>query len=220
MKDFYKNNKLSILGSICGILAIIIFVAIISPSEVGETTETTAISDETTTSVEEETTANVLENETETVAEPQTTQIDYEGPTNVTTATFEHTVNLIGCSWGDFIITLEEFELICTTVFCEAGNQDIETQYMVALTILNRYKSGFADSIRDVIYYENAYAVTNWSDFENRGWTEQVEMAVQYALDENYHPLNMYYFRTDYYHTFDGAIDYMQSDDLYFSTSE
>ena len=89
---------------------------------------------------------------------------------------------------------------------------------MVCLTILNRYKTGYADSIREVIYQDGAYAVTQWVDFENRGWTEQVEMAVQYALDVNEHPRDMYYFRTDFYHNF--AENYMKSGDLYFSTQK
>ena len=87
-------------------------------------------------------------------------------------------VELIYCEWGDFYLTTDEYNLICTTVFCESGNQDFDTQVMVCLTILNRYVDGFADNIREVIYQKNAYAVTGWAYFEERGWTKQVEDAV------------------------------------------
>lgn len=111
----------------------------------------------------------------------------------------------------------EEKDLLCRTVYCEAGNQSIETQEMVALTILNRLESDkFPDTLHDVIYQKNQYEVTTWSGFENYGWTEQVEQAVENALIENRHSLDMYYFRNGYYHSF--GVQYMQSGDLYFNT--
>lgn len=122
--------------------------------------------------------------------------------------------------WLDMEISKEEFELLCRTTYCEAGNQDLETQTMVCLTILNRYANNnikaFQGSIRDIVYGKNAYQVTTWSDFESRTWTEQVEMAVKNAMAYNNHPSDMYYFRTEHYHTF--GQPYMVSGDLWFST--
>ena len=115
------------------------------------------------------------------------------------------------------LLNKEERELLCRTVYCEAGNQSIETQEMVALTILNRLESDkFPDTLHDVIYQKNQYEVTTWSGFENYGWTEQVEQAVENSLIENRHPSDMYYFRNGYYHSF--GVPYMQSGDLYFNT--
>lgn len=122
------------------------------------------------------------------------------------------------CSWADIILSEDEMNLLRTTVYCEAGNQDLDTQVMVALTVLNRLNAGYAEDIRGVIYAENAYAVTKWSNFEDRGWTEQVKNAVDIALSVNEHPDTMFYFRTEYYHKFQGAINYVKSGDLYFST--
>lgn len=120
------------------------------------------------------------------------------------------------CEWLDTEISQEDFELLCRTTFCEAGNQDFETQKMVCLTILNRLKSNrFPDTIHDVVYSKNAYEVTMWSDFESKEWTEQVESAVLSALEENSHPEDMFYFRTEHFHTF--GENYIKSDDLYFS---
>lgn len=118
--------------------------------------------------------------------------------------------------WLNCNVSQEDFELLCRTTFCEAGNQDFETQKMVCLTILNRLKSNrFPDTIHDVVYGRNAYEVTTWADFESKEWTEQVEKAVLSALEENSHPGDMFYFRTEHFHTFGES--YIKSDDLYFS---
>lgn len=120
------------------------------------------------------------------------------------------------CEWLGTFISQEDFELLCRTTFCEAGNQDFETQKMVCLTILNRVKSEkFPYTIHDVVYGRNAYEVTTWDDFESKEWAEQVEMAVISALNENNHPSDMFYFRTEHFHTF--GKNYIKSDDLYFS---
>ena len=125
--------------------------------------------------------------------------------------------NSLYCQWGNFTLTQDEFELLCTTVYCEAGNQDMQTQTMVALTVLNRLESEiFPNTITEVIYEPEAYSVTRWRGFESYGWTEQVENAVYDALKENCFAKDMYYFRTKHYHTF--GQPYMKWGDLWFST--
>ena len=122
------------------------------------------------------------------------------------------------CAWADIVLNKSELDLLRTTVYCEAGNQSLETQYMAALTILNRLADGYASDLRGVIYQKGAFAVTKWSNFEQRGWTEQVEQAVEMALQTNEHPRNMYYFRDSYYHSF--ANNYKCSGSMYFSTQK
>lgn len=125
----------------------------------------------------------------------------------------------IPCAWSDISISPEDFSLICTTVYCEAGNQSIETQIMTALTILNRLSAeDYPDTVKEVIYQDNQYSVTEWTGFLHYGWTGSVEQAVTYALEVNGHPKDMYFFRTKHYHEF--GQPYMISDDLYFSTSD
>ena len=125
----------------------------------------------------------------------------------------------IPCAWSDITITLSDFELMCRTVYCEAGNQPIETQIMAALTILNRLSSeNYPDTVTEVIYQDSQYSVTEWPDFDQYGWTSSVEQAVTYALEVNEHPGDMYYFRTDHYHPF--GQPYTVSGDLYFSTQQ
>ncbi len=143
-------------------------------------------------------------------ADPVPVEVEVKEVEVVEQASTEETVCRI-------LLNKEERELLCRTVYCEAGNQSIEVQEMVALTILNRLESDkFPDTLHDVIYQKNQYEVTTWSGFENYGWTEQVEQAVENALIENRHPSDMYYFRNGYYHSF--GVPYMQSGGLYFST--
>ena len=123
------------------------------------------------------------------------------------------------CEWGDFYLSEDDYKLLLTTTFCESGGEPSETQYMVALTILNRVVAGMGgDTVRDIVYAKNAFSVIHWKDFENRGWTDKVEKSVQKALKENPHPRNMYYFRTGHYHSW--AKDYKKSGDVYFSTKK
>lgn len=123
------------------------------------------------------------------------------------------------CQWGDFYLTEDDYKLLLTTTFCESGGEPAETQYMVALTILNRLVAGMGgDTIRDVVYAKNAFSVVRWKDFENRGWTERVEQSVQKALETNPHPRNMYYFRTGHYHSW--AKNYKKVGKVYFSTKK
>lgn len=137
--------------------------------------------------------------------------------TEVESENTEETTNDYYCAWGDFSLTQEEYNLLLTTVYCESGNQPLETQTLTALVILNRLADNrFPNNLHDVIYAKGAFSVTRWKDFENKGWTEQVEKAVQSALAENNHPRDMFYFRTGHYHSW--AVDYMKSGKVYFST--
>lgn len=170
---------------------------------------------------------------TDTSLEPVTTSIISEGhldyvevdevgcsiPESTTPYEYINSEMKVPCVWGGFELSLDEYYLLCTTVFCESGNQDIECQIMTCLTILNRIRSDeFPDTLREVIYQQGAYEVTHWKNFEHRGWTEQVEMAVTYALESNEYPPTMYWFRTGHFHNF--ATPYMQCGAHYFSYKE
>ena len=124
------------------------------------------------------------------------------------------------CYWGNILLSRQELELLYTTVYCEAGNQSVATQAMVAQTILNRMISDtYPDTLEEVIYQPGQFEVTEWPDFEDRGWTEQVERAVELALDSKLHPAKMLYFRSgDSYHSF--GQPYMKSGDMYFTLAE
>ena len=121
------------------------------------------------------------------------------------------------CKWGDFKLNQEEFELFLTTVFCESGGEKYDTQFAVACTILNRiYGPHHEDDMKGVIYAKNAFSVTKWPNFEERGWTESVKQACLDALEENPFPRDMYYFRINHYHKF--GKPYKKIGKVYFST--
>ena len=228
MKKFKEFIKKLIENKFEDILAFLLFlliaVAIIALNSLGygdmlkEDATTTAITttvEVTTAAVEENTTVNV---EAPAPSEPT-------GQVSISNVGFSEVIEEmptdfeIGiCAWADIVLDKSELDLLRTTVYCEAGNQTLETQYMVALTILNRLNVGYASDLRGVIYQKGAFAVTKWSNFEQRGWTEQVEQAVEMALQTNEHPRNMYYFRDSYYHSF--ANNYKCSGSMYFSTQK
>lgn len=157
------------------------------------------------------------ETETET-----TSEAEVEPVTEMTVQETQPSRPQYYIEWLGKEISKEEFEMLCRLTFCEAGNQDLETQTMVCLTVLNRLNNPktFADSIYGVVYQRldgvPMYSVIEWSDFETKEWTEQVEMAVKNAMACNNHPSDMYYFRTEHYHTF--GQPYMVSGALWFST--
>lgn len=129
---------------------------------------------------------------------------------------------VVKCSWAPVELTQSELELLYTTTYCEAGNQELEAQIMVAQTIINRVISPkYPDTLRGVIYQRNSvgtpqFTVINWSDFEKRGWTDKTKAAVHYALSYKAYPETMLYFRSGgHYHSF--GQPYKQVDDMYFS---
>lgn len=219
MKKFIKENLDNVLGSLVFMIILIIFVLMNKNqyciSDIDMPTKTTTKAETTTAAVEENTNINVeLPMETEISEEVNTNNVGFSEVVEELPTDFEIGV----CTWADIILDKSELDLLRTTVYCEAGNQSLETQYMVALVILNRLADGYASDLRGVIYQKGAFAVTKWKNFEQRGWTEQVEQAVEMALQTNEHPRDMYYFRDSYFHSF--ANDYKQSGAMYFSTKE
>jgi spore germination cell wall hydrolase CwlJ-like protein len=182
-----------------------------------ERTESTSETVEQTETEEvfiEESTSDIVLMPEETETE---TEVDIE--TEVETEVSTEVEKTYIVEWDGYELTEDEFALICTTVFCEAGGEGFKEKYMVALTILNQITSGkFGSTVEKVIYRENNFAVTNWKDFENCGWTKSVEEAVLLALEENDHPRDMYYFRTGHYHKW--AKDYKKVGKIYFSTDK
>lgn len=219
-KEFIKEKSDSIICFLAfmGIVVMLVWLnntnQCVSDIDMPTTAETTTV-ETTTAAVEENTTVNV---EAPAPSEPT-------GQVSINNVGFSEVIEEmptdfeIGiCAWADIVLDKSELDLLRTTVYCEAGNQTLETQYMVALTILNRLNVGYASDLRGVIYQKGAFAVTKWSNFEQRGWTEQVEQAVEMALQTNEHPRDMYYFRDSYYHSF--ANNYKCSGSMYFSTQK
>ena len=221
-KEFIKEKSDSIIcfSAFMGIVVMLVWLnntnQCISDIDIPTTTKTeTTMIEVTTAAVEENTTLNVeLPAPSEPTGQVSINNVGFSEVIEELPTDFEIGV----CAWADIVLDKSELDLLRTTVYCEAGNQTLETQYMVALTILNRLNVGYANDLRGVIYQKGAFAVTKWSNFEQRGWTDQVEQAVEMALQTNEHPRNMYYFRDSYYHSF--ANNYKCSGSMYFSTQK
>ena len=129
-------------------------------------------------------------------------------------------IDIYPCVWGEISLSLADFELLCITVWCESGNQDLYTQTLVAKTLLNRIASDlFPDNLTDVVYQKGQYSVTQWQGFPDAfkdKVTEQAERACFEAITTDNAPYDLYYFRNDYYHK--GGIPYYNNGVLYFTT--
>lgn len=228
MKSWLRRNKEAILALAFVVYVIFVFATDEPIPEVAEPTETETSLIQWKEPTETQFEVTIEPSTNETVAEPEESEIATEIATETTTEIVEETEMepetepeeiTYYCKWMDRHFTEEEFALICTTTFCESSICNSTAQEMVALAILNQINSGkFGDSVREVIYKRNNFEVTEWPDFEERGWTSKVEQAVLKALEHNPHPRDMYYFRTDHFHDF--GKPYKRVGDVYFSTDK
>lgn len=114
----------------------------------------------------------------------------------------------------------KDWKLLCTTVCCEAGNQSVEAQRLVAVTILNRVGSDyFPDTLKKVIYQGDGkqFNVVRWEGFpEAYDYTEDTELACYLAI-ATYpeEPQSMLFFRSGHY--FEEYEPYTKDGDMYFS---
>lgn len=116
---------------------------------------------------------------------------------------------------SDCPYTQEEIDLMARVVMSEASILPIEGKQAVAQTVLNRLESGhWGDTISEVIYYPYAYSTA-----DNGAPSEDCYYAVMGAIDyPNAFPTDMYYFRTDYPHSF--GYEYLIIGNTYFNTEK
>lgn len=106
-------------------------------------------------------------------------------------------------------VTDYEYELLARVCMSEAGIDSFDGKVAVLETVLNRVDMGYGN-IEEVVYAPNQYSTT-----DNGQPTEECYKAVDIALNNNIHPDNMVYFRTNYYHSF--GVPYEQIGLHYFS---
>lgn len=108
--------------------------------------------------------------------------------------------------------TDEEISLMARVVMSEASILDFDGKQAIAQTIINRVISDkFPDSVEEVVYQENQYSTAYNGDV-----TEECYEAVKFAIEYKAFPMDMFYFRQDFYHSF--AYPYMRIGNTYFST--
>ena len=125
---------------------------------------------------------------------------------------------MLSAAWSDKVqLSMEEFYMICNTVYYEARGCTPQEQAMVALTILNRVNSdSFPNTVYEVLISPNQYD-PKYTDYSLFIWSEEIEQSVMYALECNdYHP-DMVYYRADHYFTGSFQIPYMHIGGCWFS---
>lgn len=113
----------------------------------------------------------------------------------------------------EYVIDVEDsdIDLMARVVMSEASVLNIDAKQAVAATIINRVKSNeFPDTVYGVVYQDNQYSTADNGDPD-----EECYAAVYAALKNECFPTDMYFFRSDYYHSF--GTPYIQINGMYFS---
>lgn len=126
-----------------------------------------------------------------------------------------------GVYTGGTVISPEEnfynsVELMAKVVEAEAGNQGLLGKRMVVDVILNRVNDkDFPDTIVEVIFEENAFAVIGNGMYERVEVTEETWQAIHMELGEISYPGLFYFCNTDYH---EYGTPWNRIGDHYFST--
>lgn len=114
----------------------------------------------------------------------------------------------------EYIISDEEYDLLCQVVNAEARGEDPYTQEAVAAVVLNRWMKSPDKSLKDIINAPHQFA-------KLKGYDIEIEVNVVDAI--RYYnkggqatlPTDVIYFRSGHFHSW--ATDYKQIGNLYFS---
>lgn len=108
-----------------------------------------------------------------------------------------------------------DIELLERVCMSEAGISSSDEKQAIVTTILNRLRSGiWGNTLEEVIYYPNAYSTQ-----DNGEPTAECHECVMAAINNPCaFPSNMYYFRTDKYHSF--GYEYCHIGNTYFSLND
>lgn len=126
-----------------------------------------------------------------------------------------------GVYTGGMVISPEEdfynsVELMAKVVEAEAGNQNLLGKRMVVDVILNRVRDeDFPDTIVDVIYEENAFAVIDNGMYERVDVSEETWKAIHMELEEISYP-GLFYFCSTGFHEY--GTPWNKIGDHYFNT--
>lgn len=113
-------------------------------------------------------------------------------------------------------ITLEEFDMISQVIMAEAEGEEWEVQWYIACVIINRVESDlFPDSVEEVIFEEKQFSCIWDGRYDRVAPNDSCMEALQYALDTERIPADIYYFTSNGY--LPNTEPYMQVGDMYFS---
>ena len=124
-------------------------------------------------------------------------------------------------------INVDDIDRLERLVYAEAGNQTLEAQKLVCVTVINRcFAEEFPNTVEGVIM-ERGNGVYQFSCvpngmYDNAKPTEQVRQAVKEVLSEYAngtaaYPADMLFFRSGHYFNWSSVEDYRNEDDMFFS---
>lgn len=123
-----------------------------------------------------------------------------------------------------YILTEEEIQLCMEITYHEAGAEPKELQRAVMEVLIHRLQSGvWGNTMTDVIFAKSALGNYEFDTVQYIG-TQPIpevtrEVVWDVLLNGTTIPERVMFFRTDYYHNWDGAIDEFQIGNVYFSSS-
>lgn len=128
----------------------------------------------------------------------------------------------------DYAYTEEDMDALFRVTMAEAGNQDFETQKMVAAVVLNRtlhedFPSTVDEVVRQKLGKVHQFSCVPNGMYDNAKPTKQVIEACFAAFEDLVYdrevvPSNLLYFNSIGFFDWSTVSDYKQSDDMYFST--
>lgn len=119
--------------------------------------------------------------------------------------------------WID--LTEEEKYMLAALIKLEAGGSSFECQSAICSVILNRLENGrWGNTLEDVIYaplqFSPAHKIPDTTPND-----EQINIVENICKNGPTIPKYVLYFRADYFHSWEGMIDYCYIDTTYFSYS-
>ena len=125
-------------------------------------------------------------------------------------------------------VTDDELEMLVVLCYLEAGGESDACVRAVAEVIFNRLDNGtWGDTVYDVIHapgeFEPAGSLWEFHSEGNAVVEERLDEIRQIVRGVWMHgvsiPSNVMFFRTDYYHAWEGAVDEFAIGNVYFSSS-
>lgn len=116
-----------------------------------------------------------------------------------------------------YSITEEEREMLARLVFLESSVCSDECQRAVASVVFNRLESGkWGDTLEEVIYYPNAFTPADkisTTTYPNKSAYDAVDYVINNGPTV---PTQVRYFRADHDFTWNGYVNYIEIDNVYF----
>lgn len=115
------------------------------------------------------------------------------------------------------LIKKDDVNLLASVMYAEARGESSKCMQYVGEVVLNRVDAGYGDTIKEVVYQENQFAVVDDGQIKLKPNDTAKIIATKLLLGERELPNNVLAFRADYYHNGSSYKDFISVDNTYFS---